>query len=65
MGLTRKIWLNDEGTDVKMRPVDALHTLEGDVLATGENLTLEQANDALANYISPVDAVFNLLFFIY
>ncbi len=49
VGLTRKIWLNDEGTDVKMRPVDALHTLEGDVLATGENLTLEQANDALAN----------------
>lgn len=49
VGLTRKIWLNDEGTDVKMRPVDALHTLDGDVLAEGENLTLEQANDALAN----------------
>lgn len=49
VGLTRKIWLNDEGTDVKMRPIDALHTLEGDVLAEGENFTLEQANDALAN----------------
>lgn len=49
VGLTRKIWLNDEGTDVKMRPIDALHTLEGSVLAEGQSLTLEQANDVLAN----------------
>ena len=40
---------NDEGTDVKMSPIDALHTLEGNILAEGENLTLEQANDMLAN----------------
>lgn len=49
VGLTRKIWLNDEGTDVKMRPIDALHSLENTVLAEKEDLTLEQANDVLAN----------------
>ncbi len=49
VGLTRKIWLNDEGTDVKMRPIDALRTLEGTVLADAQNLTLEQANDMLAD----------------
>lgn len=49
VGLTRKLWLNDEGTDVKTRPIDALQTLEGTVLADGQNLTLEQANDMLAD----------------
>ncbi|MCM1088868.1 MAG: GH32 C-terminal domain-containing protein [Muribaculaceae bacterium] len=47
VGLTRKIWLNDEGSDVKMSPIDALHTLEGSVLADEENLAIEQANDIL------------------
>lgn len=49
VGLARKIWLNDDGTDVMMSPCDALHSLEGNVLAQGENLTLEQANIALAS----------------
>ncbi len=49
VGLTRKLWLNDAGTDVKMSPIDALQTLEGTVLAEGQNLTLEQANDMLAD----------------
>lgn len=49
VGLTRKIWLNDEGTDVKMCPIDVLHSLENTVLVEKEDLTLEQANDVLAN----------------
>lgn len=49
VGLTRNIWLNDEGTDLKMRPAKALHKLEGEVLAEGKNLTLEQANEKLAS----------------
>ena len=48
VGLARKIWLNDEGIDVMMSPTDALHSLEGEVLAQGKNLTLTQANEALA-----------------
>ena len=48
VGLARRIWLNDEGTDVMMSPTDALHDLEGAVLAQGENMTLDQANEALA-----------------
>lgn len=49
VGLTRKIWLNDEGTDVKMSPIDALQSWQGDVLADGQNLSLEQANELLKN----------------
>ena len=48
VGLPRKIWLNDEGTDVMMSPADALHELEGAVLAEGTGLTLEQANQMLS-----------------
>lgn len=47
VGLTRRIWLNDEGTDVMMSPCGALHNLEGAVLAQGENLILEEANETL------------------
>lgn len=48
VGLTRKLWLSDDGSDVKMSPIDALHTLEGDVLADEQDLTVQQANDVLA-----------------
>ena len=48
VGLPRKIWLNDAGTDVMMSPTDALHELEGAVLAEGTGLTLEQANQMLS-----------------
>ena len=48
VGLPRKIWLNDEGTDVMMSPADALHELEGAVLAEGTVLTLDQANQMLS-----------------
>lgn len=47
VGLTRRIWLNDDGTDVNIAPIDALHKLEGEVLAEGEHLTLEEANSEL------------------
>lgn len=47
VGLTRNIWLNEEGTDVKMGPIEELHSLEGDVLVREDGLTMEQANEAL------------------
>lgn len=48
VGLARRIWLNDEGTDLMMAPIEALHTLEEEVLVDETNLTLDAANDALA-----------------
>lgn len=48
VGLPRRIWLSDDGTDVKMAPIEALKTLEGDVLAQGTDLTLDGANEQLA-----------------
>lgn len=47
VGLTRKLWLNDDGTDVKIAPIDALHNLEGKVLVDAKNLTVQQANEQL------------------
>lgn len=47
VGLTRKLWLNDDGTDAKIAPIDALHNQEEDVLVDAKNLTLQQANDEL------------------
>lgn len=52
VGLTRKIWLKDDGSDLMIAPIDAIDTLEGEVLAQGENLTVAQANELL----SKVDA---------
>lgn len=48
VGLARRIWLSDDGTDVKMAPIEALQTLEGEVLAQGNDLTLDQGNELLA-----------------
>lgn len=47
-GLARRIWLNDDGTDLMMAPVEALTTLEEEVLVNETNLTLDQANEKLA-----------------
>lgn len=47
VGLTRRIWLNDQGTDLKMEPIEALRTLEGAPLIDSSDLTLAQANEAL------------------
>ena len=48
VGLARKLWLTDDGTDVKMAPVEALTTLEEEVLIDATDLTLEQANEKLS-----------------
>ncbi len=48
VGLARRIWLNDDGTDLMMAPIETLHELEEDVLIDGTNLTLADANRALA-----------------
>ena len=48
VGLPRRIWLSDDGTDVKMAPIETLQTLEGEVLAEGSNLSLDQASELLA-----------------
>ena len=48
VGLARKIWLNDDGTDLMISPIDALTGLEEKVLLDEHNLTLAQANEKLA-----------------
>ena len=48
VGLARRIWLNDEGTDLCIEPIEALHTLEGEVLIDGSNLSLDDANAQLS-----------------
>ena len=48
VGLARRLWLNDEGTDVMMAPVEALKDLETEVLLNETNLTLAEANEKLA-----------------
>ena len=47
-GIARRIWLNDEGTDLMMAPIEALAELETQVLVNEQNLTLDQANEKLA-----------------
>lgn len=47
-GLARKLWLSDDGYDLMMAPVEALTGLEEDTLINEANLTLEQANEKLA-----------------
>lgn len=48
-GLARKIWLNEEGTDLMMAPIETLHELEKEVLINEKELTLEAANSLLGN----------------
>ncbi len=47
VGLARKLWLNDDGTDLNMSPTDALHGLEKSILIDKSNLSLEEANELL------------------
>lgn len=47
VGLTRNLWLDETGTDIKMKPLNSIHNLESDVLAELHNVTLEQANNEL------------------
>ena len=48
VGIARRIWLNDDGTDLCIAPIEALHTLEEQVLIDTADITLESANTALA-----------------
>ena len=48
VGLARRIWLSDDGTDLCMEPIEALHSLEDQVYIDKTDLSPEQANAALA-----------------
>jgi sucrose-6-phosphate hydrolase SacC (GH32 family) len=48
VGLTRKIWLNDDGTDLMMSPIDALENQQGEFQLEESGLTVEEANVKLA-----------------
>lgn len=48
VGLARKLWLTDDGSDLMMAPIDALTHLEEDILVNETGLTLAQANEKLA-----------------
>lgn len=47
VGLTRRLWLNDDGTDVRMAPIEALRGQEGEVLVDAKGLSVQQANEEL------------------
>lgn len=48
VGLARHIWLNDDGTDLMIEPIETLHTLEDKVWIDSKNVSLADANTALA-----------------
>lgn len=48
VGLARRIYLNEDGSDLCIAPIDAVNSLEKEVLVDAQGLTLEQANDLLA-----------------
>ncbi len=48
IGLTRNLYLNDEGTDVCIAPDPRLYGLLNEELLSLENVTLDAANEALA-----------------
>ena len=48
VGLARKIWLADDGSDLMMAPIEALHELEEETLVDLKNVSVEEANKALA-----------------
>ena len=41
VGLARRIWLNDEGTDLCMEPIEGLHSLEDQVYIDRTVIPLE------------------------
>ena len=49
VGLTRNLFLNDEGTDVCVAPDPRLYDLLDEELLSLENVSLEEANEALAD----------------
>ncbi|MBQ6756002.1 MAG: GH32 C-terminal domain-containing protein [Oscillospiraceae bacterium] len=49
VGLARRIWLSDDGSDLCIAPIEALHSLEEEVLIDEKNISLSDANALLAN----------------
>lgn len=49
VGLARRIWLNNNGTDLKLQPIEALHTLEDEVYIDKTNVSVAEANTLLQN----------------
>lgn len=48
MGLTRQIWLSEDGTDICVKPIDELASYEKDVMVDiEENMSVEDANELL------------------
>ncbi len=47
VGIARRIWLSDDGSDMMISPIDTLATLEEETLADLENVGIEDANAAL------------------
>lgn len=48
VGLARKLWLTDDGSDVKIAPIEAIKTLEEQVLVSEANISMASANEKLA-----------------
>ena len=47
VGIARRIWLSDDGSDMMISPIDTLASLEEETLADLENVSIEDANAAL------------------
>ena len=48
VGFARRVWLNDQGTDVKIAAVEALKNYECETLVSAQNKTIDEANALLA-----------------
>ncbi len=49
VGLARRIWLNEDGTDLMMKPIDAIHGLEKETLLDLADVSIEEANKSLSS----------------
>lgn len=49
VGLARNIWLNNDGSDLMISPIDNLKNIQNKVLLNAKNLTIEDANKKLKN----------------
>lgn len=48
-GLARKLWLTDDGSDVKLAPIEAIEALEEKILVDEKNISMASANQKLAS----------------
>ena len=48
VGLARRLYLSEDGTDLCIAPIDAINLLEEEVLVDAQDLTLAQANELLS-----------------